>query len=235
MNILNTLLESIGIYKGKSNWNYDVLHEKLVSGGGVIPISYVALPTLLSMQPVFWQQTKYLRDYTEKDMHEYAVSVWWADGEIIVSPPQRGDLESVNTEYSVRLEYVPNDTMYAIKTVYINEQVVLTQSIRYEDIPKESVITMLFHMHTHPPHFVENERRYSFFSAVDIRSFLSGNTAISGIITNKLYLLVKPVDVVKSVPEFTDEDITANYLRQVLGIAIYEGDWNTAIFEKFVE
>jgi hypothetical protein len=236
MNILDFFLWGLGFHKGKKCWNYADLYYNITRGNGALPQSLDRLPYCLSMQNTFWQKTKELHEYTLKDGHEYAVSVWWAAGDVVVTPPERGDTESVTSNYTLSIQYDPVDSVYASKTVSVNGQVVFTQSIRYEDIQKEGKSAILFHLHTHPPYYIgetqPENRRYAFFSAVDIQSFLLSNSAIFGVITDKVYLMIKPSNVSKKYQPFSDHDITPEFLTSVLGIAVYEGSWDNAVFER---
>jgi hypothetical protein len=236
MTFLDAILWSLGYYKGKRYWDYAMLQYQVIRGGGIIPVLYSQLPPAISMQPIFWSKTKELYSYTAKDMHEYAVTIWDVDGDVIVTPPLRGDEESVEGQYELKISYTEVDQQYANKLVSVNQTVVLSRSIKYEDLPKESKAHLLFNLHTHPPHVFEtlkgSEHHYSFFSAQDIDSFFASSSALFGVITNKIELLVKPSDFRRPDHILRDEEITPEFLKSQLNIAVYEGDWQSGVLEK---
>lgn len=236
MGVLDFFAWGLGYYKGRKYWTYADLYDQIARGNGTLAATAEKLPFGLSMQPLFWEKTKELWQYTLKDGHEYAVSVWWAAGDVVVTPPERGDTDAVTSNYTLTVRYDPVDSAYAYKTVSVNGTSVFNQSIRYEDIPKEGKSSILFHLHTHPPHYLDNEKTnppmYNFFSAVDVQSFLSSNAAIFGVITDKVYLMVKPSNFIRPSAPFSDVDVTPEFLTRMFNIAVYEGSWNTAVFEK---
>ena len=81
-------------------------------------------------------------------------------------------------------------------------------------------------MHTHPQHRDNNGvGYYNFFSAQDIKSFINSNVAITGLITDKLWMLIRTNRTPKNLDNLQDKDITVEKLKE-LEIGIYSGEFN---------
>jgi hypothetical protein len=101
-------------------------------------------------------------------------------------------------------------------------------------VPKEIEIEYLFNMHTHPQH--KNSSGvgyYNFFSAQDIKSFINSNTVITGLVTDKLWLLFRTNKTASNLDYLTDKDITIEKLNE-LELGVYSGEFykklNTVTF-----
>lgn len=231
-NILSTFF-------GKAQyWDYYSLYTNLSKWqtNGTLP-SASSFPQKIYMPSDFWTQIKDLHTLTLQDEHERAVSVWWVDGDICVTPTDRGERGSVTTSYNMQIKYTPREDLpqYIKKEFIVNGTTVFSKDLEYHQLPTKSEIFMLMHLHTHPPHYNEttNERYYNFFSATDIRSQFSGDGLLSGVIRDDIYLLCKTDDSPSHVPEdLSDFHISPEFLHEKLGLLQYKGNWQTGFFEK---
>ncbi|MFA7683018.1 MAG: hypothetical protein WCX94_02625, partial [Candidatus Dojkabacteria bacterium] len=86
-----------------------------------------------------------------------------------------------------------------------------------------------FNMHTHPQHRDDRGvEYYNFFSAQDIRSLLSSNVAITGLITDKLWILIRTNKTPKNINNLTDRDINLENFKR-LSIGVYCGEFNKKV------
>lgn len=92
-------------------------------------------------------------------------------------------------------------------------------------VPKEIDVSYLFNIHTHPRHEDSNGVGYfNFFSAQDINSFITSNVTVTGLITDKLWILMRTNKTPSSLNELEDKDITVERLNR-LEIGIYKGEF----------
>jgi hypothetical protein len=221
----------------KTHWSYYTLYTKIngYRASGSFPAAS-SLPDTLTFPSNFWQEVKALYEYTLKDGYERAVSVWWVDDEIVLAPYIKGEKESVTSKYDVSVKYEPHSyDGYVTKTVTINDKVVFSSSVTPEEIPPKSTITMLFTLHTHPPHFPPGSSKayYSFYSRVDLESLIYSDSLMLGLITDEVHILVRtiltPTTLGQDVHDFT---INPEKLHNDLHLVQYKGSWNTAMFQK---
>lgn len=227
------------IVNPKTHWDYYKLYINLTkwSSQGILPYAS-SLPDRISLTSQFWSKVKELHQLTLADEHERAVGVWWIDGDICITPNQRGERSSVTSQYSLRVGYFPQqDPKYYTKQVEVDSKVIFSKTVGVSEIPEKSVISSLFNLHTHPPHYNEldgkKHRYYHFFSRTDIGSLISGDTLISGVITDEVYLLFKTNQTPRYLPDhIQDRTITPELLFSDLGLVQYKGSWSTAVFDK---
>lgn len=158
----------------------------------------------LTLSSHVWSKLKDIQGYTKKDGHEYAVSLYYVDGEVIVTPYTRGTPEKVTTSHKVEVKYSPKDKNYYEKKVLVNSKVLHKNSIPSSKVPKKIELVYLFNVHTHP---IQGEE-YSFFSGTDIRSFLSSNALVMGLLTDQLWLVGKTEKALKTLGENGESMLT---------------------------
>ncbi|WKZ30174.1 MAG: hypothetical protein QY314_00155 [Candidatus Dojkabacteria bacterium] len=219
----------------KRHWNYFTLYENITrwnsSHGFPDPTS---LPDKMSLPSSFWSSVKDLHELTLQDEHERAVSVWWIDGDICVTPTLRGDRSSVTSKYSLKVQYIPHthDTNYT-KQVEVDGKTIFKKTLQESEVPHQSTISPLFNLHTHPPHYQDGRRYYHYFSRTDIVSLIMGDSTFSGVITDEVILLCKTNRTPNFVPDIVDDrSISQELLWQQLGLVQFKGTWRTAEFEK---
>lgn len=194
---------------------------------GVYPAEY-ELPDAITFPSDFWKQTIQLYKYTRSDGLERAISVFWADGDLIVSSIVKGNEKSVTPKNNVSVKYSQHPTKreYARKEVFVDNKRYSRRDVYYKKIPKQVEVKYLFNMHTHPPHKLSDGKTYySFFSAQDIKSLVKSNAVITGMIGDKLWLLFRTNSTPSNVEHLTDKDVTVQHLTQTLNIAIYSGEF----------
>jgi len=186
------------------------------------------LPRQISFPYEFWDDVRKIHELTKKDGLERAISLFWADGELIVTSVVTGDEGSVKSNHSVNVKYIHHPTRkdYLRKEVFLDGKVLKRKDVYYKKVPKKVSVEYLFNMHTHPPH-VGNDgvSRYSFFSAQDIRSLLASNAVVTGLVSDKVWLLVRSSESPSSA-DITDQDVSVEYLKERLKFGVYEAEFN---------
>ncbi|GAB4162664.1 MAG: hypothetical protein Fur003_5580 [Candidatus Dojkabacteria bacterium] len=188
------------------------------------------LPDKIFFTPEFWKQVITLYKATRSDEHERAISVFWADGDLIFSSVVRGTTSSVTPSNQVDVKYdYSRYKGYLTKRVYVDGDIVIEKDIYYKNVPKKIEVKYLFNMHTHPPHQYENGTYYSFFSLQDIKSLLGSGAVITGMIGDKLWLLIRTVKSPSDTGTITEPEINMESLYERLHIVTYYGDFNAPL------
>lgn len=193
---------------------------------------YYQLPALISFPTKFWNRIKDVHRYTLGDKHERAVSVWWADGEYVLTENIRGSVSRVNIpkqSVSVRYEPIGGKRGYFRKIIEANGKV-YSKDTEYLKSPgkKKVEVRFLFNMHTHPPNKSSDNLsnpKYSFFSMTDIKSFVKGSAAVTGLVTDKMWLLFKTSKVNVDLSKLTDSDLSPKVLASEVGLKVYSGEF----------
>jgi hypothetical protein len=175
-------------------------YQKLASwkSAKVFPYSF-NLPEAISMPESFWSDVIKIYRMTDADGRERAISVWYADKELIVTSVTKGDETSVVTKDSIHIRYVP-------------------QKIE---------INYLFNMHTHPKEVgIDGMTRYSFFSVQDIRSLISSKAIMTGLVTDKLWFLVRTSETSDYIPYNDGDILTVEGLKNDMKLGVYCADFN---------
>ncbi len=198
------------------------------------PESY-ELPQAIRFSSHFWKRIKEIHRHTSGDEHERAISLWWGDGDIVVTDSLRGGRSRVNIpKQSVIVKYKPvsQTSSYAQKIIEVNGKVYLKKSVPVSILKSKKKIEVqyLFNMHTHPPHRTDSgNTTYSFFSDTDIRSFLASNACFTGLVTDKLWLLAKTKSTPASLTESDNFRITLDYLCDQQHMKVYKGLFSKAL------
>ncbi len=197
----------------------------------VYPNSY-ELPNEISFPPDFWTEIIKLYKYTRSDEFERAITVFWADGELILSSAIRGNRQSVTPKSNVSVKYIPSRHQgYYTKEVYLNDKKYSSKDIYHKNVPKQIEVKYLFNMHTHPPHqMTDGSMFYSFFSVQDIRSLLDSQAIITGLIADKFWLLCRTSKTSSGIGDnIQDAQINMEFLCKELHIEIYSGDFKSTL------
>jgi hypothetical protein len=198
----------------------------------VYPFSY-NLPSTISFPDYFWKDVIGVYKDTLKDGLERAVSVFWVDGELVVTSIVKGDEKSVKSNHNLNVKYSPHPTRrgYLRKEVYLNEKLLKRKDVYHKNVPKKVVVEYLFNMHTHPKNSNTETVSYSFFSKQDVSSLLSSGAIISGLVTDRLWLLVRTSESPSS-PVLEDEQISVETLKDQMKFTIYEAEFNNKAIRK---
>jgi hypothetical protein len=198
------------------------------------PESYV-LPQGIRFSSHFWKRIKEIYRHTSGDEHERAINIWWGDGDVVVTDSLRGERSRVNIpKQRVNVSYKPVSATsnYATKIIKVNGKVYLKKSVPISVLKnkKKIEVQFLFNMHTHPPHKTpDGNVRYSFFSETDIKSFTKSSAAITGLVTDQLWILAKTKTTPSKAAGGIQKRITRNYLENDLDIRVYNGQFGKAV------
>jgi len=203
--------------------------------------SYASLPSIIRFPSEFWSRINEIARHTSGDGHERAVTVWWADKEFVVTENVRGETDKIlipKQEIYVRYNPIAG-TNRAERIITVNNDVYSKRSLSIHDMQriKKVEVQFLFNMHTHPPHVdpVTNQKGYAFFSSVDLKGFLTSPAAITGLVTDVLWILVKTS---KSPRDFDGElslITTPEMLTKDLGLKVYRAEFGQGAFVQCPE
>ena len=192
----------------------------------VFPYTY-NLPKAISFPNDFWDGIVKIQKQTLSDGNERAMSIYWADGELVVSPIDKGDSKSVTSRGNIQVSYKKHPTRegYLRKEVFLNSSLYKRADVYYKRAPKEIEVEYLFNMHTHPHHMDSSGGGYyNFFSAQDIKSLISSNAPITGLVTDRLWLLFRTNVTPSNVDSLTDENVSIEKLKE-LNVGLYSGEF----------
>ncbi|MBN1915818.1 hypothetical protein JW796_02365 [Candidatus Dojkabacteria bacterium] len=165
-------------------------------------------PDKLLLTPGIWKKLSEIMNYTKGDGHEYAVNLFYVDGEIVVTPSTRGTRESVTARNKIEVKYEPDRKGYYSKKIFIDSKLVGKSVLTQSKVPKKIEISYLFNVHTHPvwknlgqKGVSVGSESYSFFSDTDIRSFLLSPALVMGLLTDRLWLVCKTSGSIKILGE----------------------------------
>lgn len=181
------------------------------------------LPDDIIFPPEFWGKVIQLYKYTRGDGFERAISVFWADGDLILSSVVKGTQKSVKPSGNVVVSYSQSKHEgYATKEVRLDGALYSKKDVYYKKIPQKIEVKYLFNMHTHPPHKrPDGTTYYSFFSAQDIKSLIQSKAVITGMIGDKLWMLFRTKNTPTNVDQLTDAQINMEFLIRELHISVY--------------
>ncbi len=202
--------------------------------------AYYELPAGISFSPEFWNRVNEIYRHTQSDGHERAVSVFWADDDFVLTESVRGDTSQVNIPgQTVQVAYKKTGSQqFAEKVVSVNGTVYSSKSVEWRSVPRDKKIEVLFlfNMHTHPPHNAmsgsNSTSLYSYFSLTDINSFLQSNAVLTGMISDKLWLLAKTNETKLTSARMQESDISPETLRSQLGFKVYSGLFGKSVIAE---
>ncbi|MDD4382481.1 MAG: hypothetical protein PHE21_04045, partial [Candidatus Dojkabacteria bacterium] len=181
------------------------------------------LPEAISFPEDFWKDVIKLYKDTVTDGLEREIALFLADGELVVTETKQGDEKSVKSNHTVSVKYTPHPTKreYFRKEVLIDNKLSKRREIYYKRAPKVVSVEYLFNMHTHP----KTEYGFSFFSSQDLKSMIESNAVISGLITDKLWLLVR-TDKADINDILNNEDLSVENLKEKMKFVVYCAEFN---------
>lgn len=206
------------------------LHRKIVElrSSNLYPFTY-NLPQAIQFPSEFWKDLINIYKKTDRDGLERAFSVFWADGEVVLTEVNTGSNKMVKSGGSIQVKYShhPTKKEYARKELYLDGKLLKRRDIYHRNVPKALEVQYLFNIHTHPKHTKgDGSTFYNFFSAQDIKSLLSSKAIMTGVVTDKLWLLIRTEKTPSSVEELTDLQVTPEYVENTLDIGLYRAEFN---------
>jgi hypothetical protein len=195
-----------------------------------LPYEY-ELPQAISLDESFHKQIINLYKSTLNDGLERAVSVYWADGDLIVSRVMTGTSSYVKTDSNIKVSYKPSRHKgYYTKEVYVDEKVYSKRDVYHKNIPTKIELKYLFNMHTHPRHTTDDGYYYGTFSSQDIKSLVQTDAVITGLIRDDFTLLFKTNRSIRDTSQLEDRDITLQSLTEKYGFVVYTGKFKGKLY-----
>lgn len=200
------------------------VYTKIVKwrNSGVYP-NYYDLPQSISLPYEFWDKVKGLYKNTRNDRLERSVSVYWVDGELILSSVTTGTTSFVKSNSQIRVSYSPKNSEYFYKEITLDEKRYSRKEVYYKKVPKQIELQYLFNMHTHPPHHHNEKVYYGFFSAQDIKSLIGSKAIVTGLITDNFYLLFRTNNVSIDISTLQDKDLKEETITDTYKFVLYKG------------
>lgn len=214
--------------------SFDQLRERIVKlrKENIYPFTF-NFPQAISFPSDFWDELIRIYRNTRSDGLERSFSLFWADGEVIFTEVKTGSDKMVKSGGSISVKYShhPTKKEYARKELYIDDKLIKKRDIYYRSVPKTLDVQYLFNIHTHPVHVNEKGNNYyNFFSAQDIKSLISSKAIMTGLITDKLWILIRSNKTPDNLDNLLDSSITPQYLEDTLQIGVYTADFNKKAF-----
>jgi hypothetical protein len=230
---LKNIFSSDTASRHESKLSFYQLHTKLTAWKErkVYPYAY-ELPDKIFLTDTFWTQVIKLYKSTRSDEMERAISVFWADGELVLSSAIKGNRKSVTPSSNIVVKYIVNQAKkeYYSREIYVDNKKRSSKQVYHKKIPKKISVNYLFNMHTHPPHYnSDNQAFYSFFSAQDIKSLLSSGSTITGMIGDKLWILFRTAQTPSTAPNLTDANLSQQELWEKYKIVCYKADFKQTL------
>ena len=213
-----------------STTSFEQLRKKIVDlrKSNIYPY-FDNLPQAISFPYDFWEDLIEIYRKTDRDGLERAFSVFWADGEVLFTEVKTGSDRMVKSGGSIQVKYSHHPTKkgYARKELYIDSKLAKRKDVYFKDVPKALEVQYLFNIHTHPKHIHEDgNTHYNFFSAQDIKSLISSKAIMTGLITDKLLLLVRSSRTPDTVEKLVDSEVNPYYVEHVLKMGLYEASFS---------
>ncbi len=210
------------------------LHKKIVElrSSNLYPYPY-NLPQAIQFPPDFWKDLINIYNKTYKDGLERAFSVFWADGEVVLTEVNTGSDKMVKSGGSIQVKYShhPTKREYARKELYLDGKLLKRRDVYHKNVPKALEVQYLFNIHTHPKHTREDGSiYYNFFSAQDIKALLGSKAIMTGLVTDKLWLLIRTDKTPSSAEDLTDSQVTPDFVENTLNIGLYKADFHKKAF-----
>ncbi len=190
------------------------------------------LPQALSFPYDFWKDLVKIYRRTDKDGLERAFSIFWADGEILFTEVKTGTDRMVKSGGSIQVKYSHHPTKkgYARKELYIDEKLEKRKDVYFKNVPKSLEVQYLFNIHTHPKHVKDDNSYYNFFSAQDIKSLISSKAIVTGLVTDKLWLLIRTSKTPDSVEKLVDSEVNSYYVENILKMGLYRANFSKKVY-----
>lgn len=174
-------------------------------------------PGFFSSTNIFWEKIEQLRKYTDSSAErfskehqgstgwEYEMMMVFVDDKFYYSSISTSrDYTQVSSKHSIKIDPDFNSKdLILVDKILVDEKQVGSMTYRGRDEiakreqkVKDGNYNMGFvcHFHSHPQVQVSglDKRIYTFFSPVDINSLLYGRTPLMGLVTDRVWLMVKP-------------------------------------------
>lgn len=220
-----------------SSISFYSFYKKMVGWreSGVYPFPY-NLPSAISFPRDFWKDVFKIYKETDQDGLERAIALFWADGELVLTSVVKGDDQSVKSSHNVMVNYAVHPTKqgYFRREVMIDGKVTKRTDVYHKKAPKKVSVEYLFNMHTHPAQKFNGKKVYSFFSLQDIKSLILSQAVVTGLVTDKLWLLVRTSETPANIKfeNFTDADMTVENLTEKFKLGVYEAEFNKKAVKK---
>lgn len=169
--------------------------------------SATAWPREIYLDDRAWEGIEKLNYLTGMDNHEYETSFFFIEGETYLTTPLRGTTNFVKANHSLQVKYQisPRRKEYN-RTVILDNKIISRAPVKPNQLPRETELGFLFNVHSHPEHInINGERTYSFFSDTDIRTLLSSEAMVTGLVTDGFWLVCKTDRVISKVGEVGEE------------------------------
>ncbi len=171
------------------------------------PVS--AWPREISLDSRAWEGIEKLYNLTRSDNFEYETAFFFAGGETFLTPPLRGTRDHVSASHSMQIRYdVDHKKQLYFQNVVLDGKIVSRVAIKPEKISTQVQLQAgyLFNVHTHPEHINQAQQQtYSFFSDTDLRTLLASDGLVSGLVTNKFWLVGKTDGAIAKIGEVGEE------------------------------
>jgi hypothetical protein len=229
------------LFQKDNSTSFYSLYKKMIGWreADVYPFPY-NLSSSISFPSDFWKDVIKIYKETRKDGRERAISVFWADGELVLTSVVKGDERSVSSSHRVNVDYIVHPTKkgYLRRKMLVDGKVVKKTDVYYKKAPKKVFVEYLFNMHTHPAHQAldssgEEKFSYGFFSTQDINSLISSKAVITGLVTDRLWLLIRTSETPSSInlKKLREEPITIEKLKE-WNIGVYEAGFKQRAVRK---
>ncbi len=197
------------------------------------------LPKTITFGPEFWRAVKSAESETKLNGVEFGFSIFALGEKLFFSDLQKGTSDKITTTHKILVSSKQIDVGTAERKTEIDSRTVATERVSITDAAKSPRIDFLFNLHTHPAHKVMGENRYGFYSETDIATFISNELEVIGLVTDKLWLILKTAGIVRTpgpgIPELLQnlnnlQNLPGNSFEELLkkaeqqlGFAFYTG------------
>jgi hypothetical protein len=213
-----------------SNLSFIELKDRILKlrRSGIYPYTG-DLSQSISFTKDFWDDLVKIYKQTDIDGLERAFSIFWADEEVIFTKVKTGSNKMVKSGGTIQVKYShhPTKRFYARKELYVDGRIIKKRDVYQAKVPKKLEVQYLFNIHTHPKHISKNgDVYYNFFSAQDIKSLISSKAIVTGLVTNKLWLLFRTSKSPSCVDSIVDAQMTPDYVVEKLHMGLYSASFN---------
>lgn len=169
-------------------------------------------PREITLDSKAWEGIQKLYNLTRMDGHEYETAFFFVEGDTYLTTPMRGTRDQVTASHSLQVKYeIDQKRRVYYRNILIDGKVINKVLVKPDKLTGDLQIGYLFNIHSHPEHVnAAKQVTYSFFSDTDIRTLLASDAVVSGLVTDKFWLVVKTDQAISKVGE-VGEDL----LRQI--------------------
>jgi hypothetical protein len=119
----------------------------------------------------------------------------------------RGTHTQVTANHTLQVKYqVPANKKNYQRSIILDGKLISKQPVKPKKLPNQTEMGFLFNVHSHPIHVnAFGEKTYSFFSDTDIRTLIESEAIISGLVTDRFWLVCKTDQVISKIGEVGEE------------------------------